>query len=106
GPASARPAPDLLPASARPAPRLGRASAHPGSGGALPTAARTWIEARRWQVAQGADRVHIQLRNDDGSETLITYGSMYRDACAVAAGLRERGVAPGERVALLLRTEP
>jgi fatty-acyl-CoA synthase len=106
GPASARPAPGLGPASARPAPGLGPASARPGSGRGPATAARTLIEALRWQVEHGADRVHIQLRNDDGSETLITYGSLYRDACGVAAGLRERGVAPGERVALLLRTEP
>ena len=68
--------------------------------------ARTLVEALIWQVERGADRVHIQLRNDDGSETLITYGSLYRDASAVAAGLRGRGVVPGERVALLLRTEP
>ena len=38
--------------------------------------------------------------------TPITYGSLYRDASGVAAGLRDRGVVPGERVALLLRTEP
>jgi fatty-acyl-CoA synthase len=68
--------------------------------------ARTLVEALLWQVEQGADRVHIQLRTDDGAETTITYGSLYRDAAAVAAGLRGRGVVPGERVALLLRTEP
>jgi fatty-acyl-CoA synthase len=70
------------------------------------TGARTLIDALRWQVEQGADRVHIQLRTDDGTDTTITYGSLYRDASAVAAGLRSRGVVPGERVALLLRTEP
>ena len=105
-PGDARPFPGLGPASARPAPGLPPAFAHPGPGRGPATAARTLIEALRWQVERGADRVHIQLRNDDGSETLITYGSLYRDACGVAAGLRDRGVAPGERVALLLRTEP
>ena len=106
GPASPHPRPGLAPASARPAPGLPPASAPPGPGRGPATAARTLIEALRFQVERGADRVHIQLRNDDGSETLITYGSLYRDACGVAAGLRDRGVAPGERVALLLRTEP
>jgi fatty-acyl-CoA synthase len=105
-PASARPQPGLSQASARPAPGLPPASAHPGPGRGPATGARTLIEALRWQVERGADRVHIQLRNDDGSDTLITYGSLYRDACGVAGGLRDRGVAPGERVALLLRTEP
>jgi fatty-acyl-CoA synthase len=68
--------------------------------------ARTLVDALRWQLEHGADRLHIQLRTDDGTETPITFGSLYRDACDVAAGLRRRGVAPGERVALLLRTEP
>jgi 1-acyl-sn-glycerol-3-phosphate acyltransferase len=68
--------------------------------------ARTLIEALRWQVERGPDRLHIRLRTDDGSDTPITYGGVYREAAAVAAGLRERGVVPGERVALLLRTEP
>jgi len=68
--------------------------------------ARTLVEALRWQVEQGPDRLHINLRTDDGAEHLITYGSLYRDAGGVAAGLRDRGVVPGERVALLLRTEP
>jgi fatty-acyl-CoA synthase len=104
--AQAGPRPGLPPADARPAPGLPPASAGPGPGRGPATAARTLVEALRWQVERGAERVHIQLRNDDGSETLITYGSLYRDACGVAAGLRDRGVAPGERVALLLRTEP
>ena len=68
--------------------------------------ARTLVDALRWQVEQGPDRLHISLRTDDGVEHAITYGSLYRDACGVAAGLRDRGVVPGERVALLLRTEP
>jgi 1-acyl-sn-glycerol-3-phosphate acyltransferase len=68
--------------------------------------ARTLVDVLRWQVDRGAERVHIRLRGDDGAETEITYGSLYRDGLAVAAGLRSRGVVPGERVALLLRTEP
>jgi len=67
--------------------------------------ARTLVEALRWQVEQGPDRTHINLRTDDGTETRITYGSLWRDASAVADGLRGRGVVPSERVALLLRTE-
>jgi 1-acyl-sn-glycerol-3-phosphate acyltransferase len=68
--------------------------------------ARTLVDALRWQVEQGPDRLHISLRTDDGVEHAITYGSLYRDACGVAAGLQARGVLAGERVALLLRTEP
>jgi fatty-acyl-CoA synthase len=94
--------------------KLPRAEASPiveasaGVGGARGPAAgaRTLVEALRWQVERGPDRLHIRLRTDDGTETSITYGGLHREACAVAAGLRDRGVVPGERVALLLRTEP
>ena len=85
---------------AGPGPGIVRRNRGPAAG------ARTLVEALLWQVEQGADRVHIQLRNDDGTDTTITYGSLLRDGSAVAAGLRRRGVVPGERVALLLRTEP
>jgi 1-acyl-sn-glycerol-3-phosphate acyltransferase len=35
----------------------------------------------------------------------ITYGALWQRALQMAGGLRERGVAPGDRVALMLRTE-
>ena len=91
-------------ASARP--RVASATAATAAVRGPAVGARTLVDALRWQVEQGPDRLHIDLRTDDGAEHLITYGSLYRDACGVAAGLRDRGVVPGERVALLLRTEP
>ena len=95
------------PADARPAPAAVAApAAVPGAARGPAIGAHTLVDALRWQVEQGADRVHIQLRTDDGAEHTITYGSLYRDACGVAAGLQDRGVMPGDRVALLLRTEP
>src|SRR5689334_21409347 len=33
--------------------------------------ARTLVDALRWQVEQGPDRLHINLRTDDGAEHLI-----------------------------------
>jgi acyl carrier protein len=70
-----------------------------------PAATRSLVEALRWHAEHTPDRVHIHLRNDDGSETPITYGELATASTAVGAGLRDVGVARGDRVALMLRTE-
>ena len=70
-----------------------------------PVSARTLVEVLRWQADRTPDRVHIHLRQDDGSETPITCGDLLTGASAVSVGLRSLGVKPGEAVALMLRTE-
>src|SRR6185295_8026359 len=51
------------------------------------------------------ERVHVYLRGDPaGAEEAISYGRLRDEAAAVAAGLRERGVGPGDTVALMLPT--
>ena len=49
-------------------------------------------------------RPHVYLREDDGSETVVTYGRLRDEAAAVAGGLRERGIARGDTIALMLPT--
>jgi 1-acyl-sn-glycerol-3-phosphate acyltransferase len=63
------------------------------------------VHAALWQRA-GADpeRPHAFVREDDGSESTLTYGRLLDAARAVAGGLRERGVRRGDRVALMLPT--
>jgi 1-acyl-sn-glycerol-3-phosphate acyltransferase len=70
-----------------------------------PQAARTLIEALRWHADADAERVHVFLRHEDGTETPITYGSLWTEAARIGAGLRERGIGSGASVALMLRTE-
>jgi 1-acyl-sn-glycerol-3-phosphate acyltransferase len=72
---------------------------------AAPASARTLVEVLEWHLERNAERPHIFLREEDGRERPITYGDLFRQATAVAAGLHERGIGPGERVALVLRTE-
>ena len=50
------------------------------------------------------ERTHVFLRGDDGSEEPISYGRLHREASAVASGLRERGIRPGDTVSLMLPT--
>ena len=76
-----------------------------GAGTAAPVGAATLVDALRWHVEREPERVHVFLREEDGSERPITYGALWERAVAVAGGLRERGAGPGETVALMLRTE-
>jgi fatty-acyl-CoA synthase len=71
----------------------------------VPTAARSLVEVLRWHADHTPERIHIHLRNDDGTETPITYGELLRASTAVGGGLRNIGVARGDRVALMLRSE-
>jgi fatty-acyl-CoA synthase len=88
-----------------PAHRVALAPAATGSGRAAPASTPTLVHALRWHAETWPDRVHIVLREESGDDRPITYGELWREGAAVAAGLRGRGVGAGERVALLLRTE-
>jgi 1-acyl-sn-glycerol-3-phosphate acyltransferase len=69
-----------------------------------PTEARTLVEALEHHVARAPGRVHILLLREDGSEEAITYAALRRDAGRVAAALRQRGLRPGGKVAIMLPT--
>src|SRR5688572_6529804 len=72
---------------------------------ATPAAAVETIHASLWSRAdENPLRPHVYLREDDGTETVITYGRLRDEAAAIAGGLRERGVSAGDTVALMLPT--
>jgi acyl carrier protein len=79
-----------------------RATSAPTS---IPTAARSLVEALHWHAERAPDCIHIYLRNDDGTETPITYGEFATAAAAVGSSLHALGITKGDRVALMLRTE-
>ena len=67
-------------------------------------AVETLTEALDWHLARHPERVHITLYGErDGAEE-IGFGALAREAGAFAAGLAARGIAPGERVAIMLPT--
>ena len=58
-----------------------------------------------WRHAQlDPDRTHAFLRREEGAEQPVTYERLYREASAVASGLRDRGVGRGDSVSLMLPT--
>ena len=76
-----------------------------GAGSPSAASARTVVEALAWHAERVPEQVHIQLREENGDETPLTYGWLWREAQAVAGGLAERGLGRGDTVAIMLRTE-
>jgi len=67
--------------------------------------ARTLIEVLDWHLAQHPDRRHLTLLQDDTVVlATLTYRELAEAARRVAAGLIERDVAPGDRIAIMLPT--
>jgi 1-acyl-sn-glycerol-3-phosphate acyltransferase len=70
-----------------------------------PAAARSLVDVLGWHVERCPDRIHVHLRTDDGADTPITYEDLASAAADLSGGLRDLGVAKGDRVAVMLRTE-
>ena len=102
---------DLAAAIATAAPALALADAVPRSTAPRaatttePRAADTLVDALEWHASRTPDRVHIRLREEDGIETPLTYGSLWQASLAIADGLTARGLGRRETVAIMLRTE-
>ncbi len=75
-----------------------------GEADATPHAARTLVDVLNWHVQYHPDRPHIQFYSDDDAADIITYRQLREGALAVAAGLQQRGLQPGEAVTLMLPT--
>lgn len=69
-----------------------------------PETVETLTEALDWHGERHGDRRHILIEADDADEISLTYAELAQQARAVASGLRQAGVAPGDRVAIMLPT--
>ena len=70
----------------------------------LPTDALTLVDVLDWHVAQHAERPHICFYSGNDETETITYAQLKTRALAVASGLVERGLAPGQTIAIMLPT--
>jgi 1-acyl-sn-glycerol-3-phosphate acyltransferase len=70
----------------------------------LPSGAETLIEALEWHAARHPERVQIWLYGEDGEVEELTFAALVDLARNVAGGLLERGVEPGQAVAIMLPT--
>ncbi|MGI9304941.1 MAG: AMP-binding protein [Gammaproteobacteria bacterium] len=72
-----------------------------------PQAATTLIDVLDWHVARHPKRPHVTILQDDRTEIrTLSYQELDKEARSLACGLRRRGLQPGDRVAVMLRTSP
>ncbi|HXB57224.1 MAG TPA: class I adenylate-forming enzyme family protein, partial [Vicinamibacteria bacterium] len=77
----------------------------PALGPAAAIESASTIHRSLWEHSRAEpDRPSVYLREDDGREHTVTYGSLWKESAAVAGGLGERGVRKGDTVALMLPT--
>ena len=70
-----------------------------------PTRATTLLEVLDWHSEAHPDRLAIQIYGaHDQIDHAFTYASLRQGARALATGLRERGLQPGQTVAIMLPT--
>ena len=75
----------------------------PGPAPQPPAGAANFAEGLAWHAQRHPERVQIHLAEEDRIRR-ISYGELEGRARAVAAGLRARGLKPGETVAIMLPT--
>ena len=69
------------------------------------TEATTLIDVLEWHVSQHPDRLHVTVLEDERTVLgRLTYGELAKTSRAIASGLIERDIMPGDRVALMLPT--
>ena len=70
-----------------------------------PFSAATLIEVLAHHVHSHGGRPHVLLWRSEDDEQTISYAELDRKSRTIAAGLTERGLVPGDRVAIMLPTE-
>lgn len=75
-----------------------------GGANATPASANSLLEVLEWHGRAHPARPHIYLVTQSGAEEEISYAALRDGAAAVAAGLRERDLRPGQTVAIMLPT--
>src|SRR5919106_4043482 len=70
-----------------------------------PFSAATLIRDLAHHVHSHGERPHVLIWHGEDEEQTISYAELDRESRTVAAGLIERGLSPGDRVAIMLPTE-
>ncbi|PXX97249.1 AMP-binding protein [Halomonas sp. LBP4] len=71
-----------------------------------PVAADSLNAVLDWHLARHPDRVHLHIHGSDDTPRTLSHADLARGAQGIAAALRQRGSRPGDRIALMLPTEP
>lgn len=82
----------------------GRATSLGGAAEPAPSALSTLTAVLDWHAAHQGDRLHLVHRHGDGGETSLTYHALAERGRSLARGLRQAGLQPGDRAAIMLAT--
>ena len=69
-----------------------------------PADAASLMAALEWHVSRHGDRTHLVVMRGADPDVAVSYRTLGERSRAVARGLRQRGVDPGDRVAIMLPT--
>ena len=69
-----------------------------------PASPATLLDALEWHATEQPERTHILLADREDEPERISFSDLRREATSVAAGLKRRGIRPGETVAIMLPT--
>ncbi len=72
--------------------------------GSTPHHADTLLDILDWHVDSHPDQPHIRFFEDNGEGEIITYRELKHQASAIACGLQQKGLKPGQAVTLMLPT--
>ena len=89
-----------------PAPAADRVAAESDALDEAPGGAANLIDALLWHVRRHPERSHIHLLDEDAGQPRLSYAELLKQSQMFAAGLRARGLEPGESVAIMLPTGP
>ncbi|MBU0680628.1 MAG: AMP-binding protein [Proteobacteria bacterium] len=80
--------------------------AHPDQEADAASGAGTLVDVLAWHGQRQPERLHLSIYSEGELRDRITFGALAQGAAAVACGLQQQGIEPGQRVALMLPTSP
>jgi 1-acyl-sn-glycerol-3-phosphate acyltransferase len=72
----------------------------------VPAEAVTLPDVLAWHAQKHGVRAHVHFVEGEADGCVLTYAALWEKAGRIAGGLQERGVRPGETVALMFPTHP
>lgn len=69
-----------------------------------PSSAKTLVDVLMLYAIQTPDRPHIYFQDEFGKEVIITYGKLYETSLRVAHAFQQKGLRPGDTIAIMLPT--
>lgn len=71
-----------------------------------PIQAKTLTDVLALYATEDFNRKHVFFQDEQSNETIISYANLFENALKIAYAIQERGLSPGDTVAIMLPTHP